>query len=93
MRTRGVQGKPRQGFGYMIGREWYGEAPLPFAAWLLKQEDRDERLDALIAAAKADDGFPERGTPDNVRRRLGVMLTDQEVLQALDDAELDWMCV
>lgn len=79
-------------FRGMIGREWYGEKPLPFAAWLLKQADRDERLAALIAAARADQDLLERGTPEKVRRRLGAMLDDGEIARALDDAELDWIC-
>jgi hypothetical protein len=72
----------------MIGRDWYGDKPLPFATWLLERAERHGQLGAVIAMAEADESFPAHGCPDKVRRHLGMSDEDK----TLDDAELDWMC-
>ena len=61
-----------------------------FGEWLLVQKGGGA-LARLIAAAKADPAFPQRGSPDDVRRRLQEMQADGDLLAVIDDAETEWM--
>jgi hypothetical protein len=74
--------------------ERWNPAPLPlcepFGAWLLAQHDRGDWIDQLAAAARADRGFPKRGSPDDIRKRLQSMGADGDTFEQLDDAERCW---
>lgn len=63
----------------------------PFGTWLLAQIDRGDWIDGLATAARADRGFPKRGTVDQVRVRMRAQGADPDAFEALDDAELDWL--
>lgn len=63
----------------------------PFGAWLLAQVDRDDWIDGLAAAARADPAFPKRGDVEQVRKRMQERGADPDAFEALDDAELDWL--
>ncbi len=62
----------------------------PFGRWLLMQAERSDFVGQLAKAAKADRGFPQNGTPEDVRKRLNANGADPDMHEALDDAELDW---
>ncbi|RYE70461.1 MAG: hypothetical protein EOP17_00625 [Rhizobiaceae bacterium] len=64
--------------------------PEPFGAWLLKQDNRKGWIADLAKAAKTDRGFPKKGTPDDVRKRMQEIGADGDAFEALDAAELDW---
>ena len=61
-----------------------------FGRWLLTQEKRDDWIAPLAAAAKRDPRFPKDGDPEKVRDYLSKAGADGDMLEALDDAELDW---
>jgi len=69
----------------------YGEPRPPFGEWLLQQRDRDGWVGELVKAAKDDRGFPRRGDPEAVRKRLREVQAEGDMFQAVDDAELDWL--
>jgi hypothetical protein len=67
-------------------------APEPFSRWLLAQRDRGDWIDELAGAARKDPGFPKNGTPDDVRKRMGVLgIAEADVFEQIDDAERRWM--
>jgi hypothetical protein len=70
-----------------------GPVRQPFGEWLLTQKDRKGWVGDLAKAAKADPGFPKRGDPDDVRKRLKDLGASGDVYEALDDAELDWLAL
>lgn len=63
----------------------------PFGTWLLAQKDRGDWVDSVADAARADRGFPRRGTPNDVRKRMNEIGANGDAFAAIDDAELDWM--
>lgn len=63
----------------------------PFGRWLITQKDRGDWIDPLAAAARKDPRFPKNGSPDDVRKHLGAMGAESDMLEALDDAETDWL--
>lgn len=69
----------------------YGERRPPFGQWLLAQKGRDDTLGDLIAGAKRDPAFPKRGDPDEVRARLRKVQADDDIMDAVDKAEIDWL--
>ena len=62
----------------------------PFGAWLLAQHDRGDWIDQLAKAARGDRGFPKRGSPDDVRKRLQATGADGDTFEQVDDAERCW---
>lgn len=63
----------------------------PFGRWLLAQKDRGDWIDPIATAARRDPAFPRDGDPEAVRKRLMEKGADPEALEALDDAEMDWL--
>ncbi len=63
----------------------------PFGRWLLAQKDRGDWIDDLAKAARADRHFPRDGDPEAVRKQLGMAQADSDMIEALDDAEIDWL--
>jgi hypothetical protein len=74
------------------GLDRYGEARPAFGTWVLQQVDREGPVGELVKAAKADRRFPRAGTPRDVRKHLNEMQAAGEMFEAVDDAELDWLC-
>ncbi|AHE55562.1 hypothetical protein [Sphingomonas sanxanigenens] len=64
----------------------------PFGAWLLRQERRDDWIGVLGKAAKADRSFPKAGDPEAVRKRLSEVGAEADMFEALDAAEIEWLC-
>lgn len=64
----------------------------PFGGWLTRQAGvRNDAMEMLVKAAKADRGFPKAGSPDDVRKYIGARGADPDLFEAIDDAELDWL--
>jgi len=68
-----------------------GDAPAPFAAWLLTQIGRSGWIGDLAKAAKADRSFPRGGDADAVRHHLSDKQAESDMLEAVDDAENLWL--
>ncbi|AHE57456.1 hypothetical protein NX02_29460 [Sphingomonas sanxanigenens DSM 19645 = NX02] len=64
----------------------------PFGAWLLRQEKRHDWIGGLAKAAKADRAFPKAGDPEAVRKRLSEVGAEADMFEALDAAEIEWLC-
>ena len=64
----------------------------PFGTWLLGQDCRNDWIGDLAKAAKADRAFPKRSDPDAVRHRLSLMGAEADMFEALDAAEIEWLC-
>ncbi len=62
-----------------------------FGSWLLAQRERPGFVGDLIAGAKVDRSFPKYGTPEEVRKHLSAMLAERDLLEAVDEAETDWL--
>ena len=63
----------------------------PFGAWFMGQgKHKREWIAALAQAAKADQFFPTRGSPDDVRKHLTYRGADGDAFEAVDDAEMEW---
>lgn len=62
-----------------------------FGRWLLEQAGRDDLIGELAQGAAQDHGFPRNGDVEAVRLYLARAGADEDVLTALDDAELDWL--
>jgi hypothetical protein len=56
----------------------------------LAQHDRGDWIDQLATAARADRGFPKRGSPEQVRARLQLHGADGDTFEQLEDAERCW---
>lgn len=66
----------------------------PFGGWLLQQvQHRREWIAVLAKAAKLDPRWPKRGTAVDVREHLHRLGADGDAFEAVDDAELEWLCV
>lgn len=65
----------------------------PFGTWLLKQVHRDDPIGNLAKAAAADRSFPRSGDVKAISKRLNIAGADPEMHQALEEAELDWICI
>lgn len=70
----------------------YGETRPAFGEWLLQQVDRQGGVGELVKAAKGDRQFPRSGSPDEVRKHLNAMQASGEMFEAVEDAEMDWLC-
>lgn len=68
-------------------------APLPFGTWLLAQKDKGGLIGQLATGAAADRRFPKRGNIGQVRAHLTAMQADGDMHAAIDDAELDYLCL
>ncbi|MBC3940965.1 YozE family protein [Sphingomonas albertensis] len=64
----------------------------PFGQWLMTQKDRTGLVGQLATGAQADRRFPRTGDPEAVRKHLTAMQADGDMFDAVDDAELDWLC-
>lgn len=64
----------------------------PFGQWLMTQTDRIGLVGQLATGAHADRRFPRTGDPEAVRKHLSAMQADGDMFDAVDDAELDWLC-
>ena len=64
----------------------------PFGTWLLRQEKRDDWIGGLAKAAKADREFPKAGDADAARHRLSKVGAEADMFEALDAAEIEWLC-
>lgn len=62
-----------------------------FGRWLLLQRDRGDQVGRLANAARQDPSFPKDGSLYDAHRHLQKVQADEELFQALDDAEGDWM--
>ena len=63
-----------------------------FGRWLLDQANRADPIGDLAQRAARDPGFPRDGTADAVSCRLNAVGADGDVHQALEEAELDYLC-
>lgn len=68
-------------------------APLPFGTWLLAQKDKGGLIGQLATGAAADRRFPKYGDIGQVRAHLSAMQADGDMHAAIDDAELDYLCI
>lgn len=68
------------------------EPTTPFGIWLFGQDRRSDWIGDLAKAAKADRAFPKQGDPDAVRHRLSSLGAEADMLEALDAAEIEWLC-
>lgn len=73
--------------------ERYMEQPIPFGAWLIAQKDKGGLIGQLAAGAAADRRFPRQGDAEAVRKHLSAMQADGDMHAAIDDAELDYLCI
>ncbi len=73
--------------------ERYMEQPLPFGTWLLQQTHKGGLIGQLAAGAAADRRFPKQGDIGQVRAHLSAMQADGDMHAAIDDAELDYLCI
>lgn len=73
--------------------ERYMEQPLPFGAWLIAQKDKGGLIGQLAAGAAVDRRFPRQGDAEAVRKHLSAMQADGDMHAAIDDAELDYLCI
>ena len=69
------------------------DRPLPFGAWLVQQKDRGGLIGQLAAGAAADRRFPKNGDVGVIRAHLSAMQAEGDMFAALDDAELDYLCI
>ncbi|MGF7150081.1 hypothetical protein FHS96_003739 [Sphingomonas zeicaulis] len=65
---------------------------LPFGNWLLGQHGRSDWIGDLARAAKADRAFPKAGDADAARHRLSAMGAEADMFEALEAAEIEWLC-
>lgn len=73
--------------------ERYMDQPIPFGAWLIAQKDKGGLIGQLAAGAAADRRFPKHGDIEAVRKHLSAMQADGDMHAAIDDAELDYLCI
>lgn len=69
----------------------HSSADAHFGDWLLSQVHRPGWIGTLAKAAKADRNFPRSGDPETVRAHMSKNQADSDMLEALDDAERDWL--
>lgn len=65
---------------------------MAFGQWLITQKDRTGLVGQLATGALVDRRFPRSGDPEAVRKHLSAMQADGDMFDAVDDAELDWLC-
>lgn len=63
----------------------------PFVTWLRTQAHRTDPIGALAKVAKMDRRLPAEGDAAAVSRRLNLDEADQEMHEALEAAEMDWL--
>ncbi|WP_019517935.1 hypothetical protein [Sphingomonas sp. Mn802worker] len=61
-----------------------------FGAWLRVQVDRERLVGQLVAGAKLGRRFPRDGSPEDVRRHLAAMQAEDDLFEAVDEADIDW---
>jgi hypothetical protein len=66
---------------------------IPFGTWLLSQKNRGGLIGQLATGAAADRRFPKHGDIGQVRAHLSAMQADGDMHAAIDDAELDYLCI
>jgi hypothetical protein len=66
---------------------------VPFGTWLLSQKDRGGLIGQLATGAAADRRFPKHGDIGVIRAHLSAMQAEGDMFAALDDAELDYLCI
>ncbi len=66
---------------------------VPFGTWLLSQKDKGGLIGQLATGAAADRSFPKHGDIGQVRAHLSAMQADGDMHAAIDDAELDYLCM
>lgn len=66
---------------------------LTFGQWLLRQWQRADAIGELARGARRDSGFPVMGDADAVRQRMKKFGADADAMDAIDDAETDWLCI
>ncbi len=71
----------------------YAETVIPFGTWLLSQKDKGGLIGQLATGAAADRRFPKHGDIGQVRAHLSAMQADGDMHAAIDDAELDYLCM
>lgn len=74
------------GFGYQI-------APPVFGRWLLDQASRSDAVGYIAKAAVDDPRFPKDGDYEDVQKRFGETGADRDAHHALDQAEIDYLCL
>jgi hypothetical protein len=65
----------------------------PFGTWLIAQKDKGGLIGQLATGAAADRRFPKHGDIGQVRAHLSAMQADGDMHAAIDDAELDYLCI
>ena len=73
--------------------ERYSKPRPPFGRWLINQAARSDMVGALAKAAKSDRQFPLDGDVEAASARLNELSADPDMHIALEDAELDWLCL
>jgi hypothetical protein len=63
----------------------------PFGLWLLAQRGRKGWIGDLADMPRRDPAFPKRGSPEEVRDRMEKCGAEPDMLEAVDDAELDYL--
>lgn len=69
------------------------DRPLPIGTWLIAQKDKGGLIGQLAATAAVDRRFPKHGDAEAVRAYLSAMQADGDMHAAIDDAELDYLCL
>ncbi|MDH7971740.1 hypothetical protein QH494_06050 [Sphingomonas sp. AR_OL41] len=64
-----------------------------FGRWLLAQASGSGAIAELAQAAAGDRQFPKDGDVQAVSKRLNQLQADGDMHLALEEAELDWLCV
>lgn len=64
-----------------------------FGRWLLNQANRSGAVGQLAQAAKLDRGFPVNGDVAAVSQRLNAQQADGDMHLALEEAEMDYLCL
>ena len=65
--------------------------PVSFVTWLRSQTGDDGLVGQLAAGARADRAMPSNGSVEDVRSRLRSTMAEEDMFEALDDAESLWL--
>lgn len=71
----------------------YQAARPVFGRWLLDQASRPDPVGYIAKAATSDPRFPKDGAYEDVLRRLGEAGADGDAHHALEQAEIDYLCL
>lgn len=64
-----------------------------FGRWLLAQRTRADAVGQIALAAADDRRFPKDGDYDAVAKRLSEVGADRDAHHALEEAEIDYLCL